>query len=419
MTQWIKRTVSSSRPRLVLGLLGFLACCVGVVLGVRAATAHASKHASSGGSRGRPPVISTHASGPVTLGGSITDTAALVGVRGSPSPDTVTFTVYAAPDRGRGTSRRGLSGVDDHRHGGDDGCGTALATLVSIAGPHGFYLSRPFTPSHAGRYRWVASFAGDRRNAGVSDRCDAPGETSVVEKATPTVSTAPSPGVGLGEAVWDEASLHSGHAASGTVTFVLYRDRRCRVRVFASRSPLHGASATSRRYVPKAPGVFYWRASYSGDRDNAKATTPCGPGHETVRVGRVGAAYTIGGDAAVPLYPGAPAQPIDVSFDNPGGNLHGARVSHLTVAIASVTGGSNTPYACTAGDFVVTQYAGPYPFSVPHGTSSLSTILPSLATSAYPSIRMIDRHDTVPGDGTGNQDGCEGATVHLVYTGAP
>ena len=288
-------------------------------------------------------------------------------------------------------------------------------------GPHGTYTSQPFTPPQAGTYTWVASFAGDDRNAAVSGRCGSPGETSLVTKATPTISTTPSPGVDLGGSVWDEASLHGGHDPGGTITFRLYRDRRCRWHVFDSTSALAGASASSSRYVPRAPGVYYWRAAYSGDRDNASASTPCGPGHELVLVRRAGAAYAIGGDVAVPLYPGAPAQPIDLAFRDPGGGPHdrGTRVSHLTVAIAAVTGGSNVPYACTANDFVVTQYAGPYPFYVPHGTSSLSTILPSLPASAYPSIRMIDRQDAVPGDGTGNQDGCGGATVHLDYTGAP
>lgn len=417
-----------------------IVCCVDVTLVMMAATAHPSRHARPDGSHGRPsshetaPVIATHASGPVALGESITDTATLAGVHGSPSPDTITFTVYAALDGGRGASGRGLGGPrgsgdgrggdDGRRHGGRNdggGCGKALVKLGSVAGRHGTYTSPPFTPTHAGTYRWVASFAGDHRNAAVSGRCGSPGETSVVEKAVPAVTTTPSRDVDLGGSVWDEASLVGGHAPGGTVTFDLYRDPRCRSRVFASTSPLHGASASSSRYVPKAPGVYYWRAAYSGDRDNASATTPCGPGHETVLVGRAGVVYTIGGDVAVPLYPGAPAQPIDLTFHDSGGSPHGrgTRVSRLTVAIASVTGGSNTPYACTASDFVVTQYAGPYPFSVPHGTSSLSTILPSLPTSTYPSIRMIDRHDTLPGDGTGNQDGCEGATVHLAYTGAP
>ena len=137
-----------------------------------------------------------------------------------------------------------------------------------------------------------------------------------------------------------------------------------------------------------------------------------------------GAPYAISGDVAAPLYPGAPAQPIDVAFASPnagngGVGVDGSQVSSLTVAIASVTGGSNSPYTCTAADFVVTQYSGPYPFYVPFGASSLSSIMPLLPLAEYPSIRMIDRHDTVPGDGTGNQDGCKGATIHLTYTGTP
>ncbi len=135
--------------------------------------------------------------------------------------------------------------------------------------------------------------------------------------------------------------------------------------------------------------------------------------------------YTISGDVSVPLGPGAPAQPINVAFSNPnvgngGSGANGVQVSSLTVTIQSVTAPNATPsLPCTVADFAVTQYGGSYPFYVPQGASSLSTIFPSLPTNQYPSIRMIDRHDTVPGDGTGNQDGCKGAMIHLTYTGTP
>ena len=135
-------------------------------------------------------------------------------------------------------------------------------------------------------------------------------------------------------------------------------------------------------------------------------------------------ALTISGDVAVPLYPGAAAQPIDLRFDSPndgnnGSGAPGTRVSSLVVAITSVMGPNIDPPSspCLPADFVVTQVpASAYPFYVQGG---VSTLTPIIGAANLPTIQMVDRTDLVPGDGTGNQDGCQGATIHLSYTGSP
>jgi hypothetical protein len=123
--------------------------------------------------------------------------------------------------------------------------------------------------------------------------------------------------------------------------------------------------------------------------------------------------------AVGPLYPGGAAAPINVTFSSPnagtGGN--GTRVSLLTVSITSITGVSAGPNPCTAADYALTQFSGAYPFYVPFGASSLSSL--GFASAAWPSIRMLDRQDTVPGNGSGNQNACKGATVHLSFVGTP
>ena len=127
--------------------------------------------------------------------------------------------------------------------------------------------------------------------------------------------------------------------------------------------------------------------------------------------------YTIGSALAGPIVPGAPVTPINLTFSNP--NSDSVQVSSVTVSISSVTGGSNTPNACTVSDFAITQYSGSYPFYVPAGSSSLATITPAIPQNKWPTIRMLDRQDTPAGSGNGNQDGCVGAHIHLTYQSTP
>jgi hypothetical protein len=64
---------------------------------------------------------------------------------------------------------------------------------------------------------------------------------------------------------------------------------------------------------------------------------------------------------------------------------------------------------CTAGDFTVVQFAGAYPLRVgPQATVHLSDL--GVAAARGPQLRMLDRPV--------NQDGCQGATVTLSYSGA-
>jgi hypothetical protein len=132
--------------------------------------------------------------------------------------------------------------------------------------------------------------------------------------------------------------------------------------------------------------------------------------------------YTMTATVTQPLSPGAPAQPIDIVFNsanagNGGSGVDGTQVSNLTIAISSITGGSAGPNLCTPADFVITQIpAGVYPFYVPFGTRNLSSLL---TPAQMPTIQMLNRHDSVPGNGSGNQDACKHATVNLTFTGTP
>jgi len=139
-----------------------------------------------------------------------------------------------------------------------------------------------------------------------------------------------------------------------------------------------------------------------------KITTPAG-----AKPSDPGVPYTISGTISTPLRPGEAAVPIDVAFastnaGNGGTGVSGVRVSSLVVTITAVTGpniGASRP--CSTTDFVLTQFEGRYPFTIPEGSSSLSSL--GFASGTWPTLRMKE---------TGaNQNGCKRATVSLAYTG--
>ena len=135
---------------------------------------------------------------------------------------------------------------------------------------------------------------------------------------------------------------------------------------------------------------------------------------DTWSIERTTSAYTLGIAPLAPLYPGATAQPVDVTFRNPNGDS--VRVSSLGVRIVSITdargaeisdlgGGSG---ACPAGDYEVAGFSGT-PFEIPPGASSLQSL--AIPQSRWPRVRWID-------SATRNQDACQAATIHFSLTGA-
>ncbi|MFC4397980.1 hypothetical protein [Arthrobacter sedimenti] len=118
--------------------------------------------------------------------------------------------------------------------------------------------------------------------------------------------------------------------------------------------------------------------------------------------------FTISGNLDTPLTPGA-SIPLNLSFSNP--NNKALALSSLSVSITSITR-TQTAVAgglpCTPADYVVTNYSGQYPLTVPVGTSKLEALRP--LREEWPRIAMLDT--------TLNQDGRKGATLQLSYSGA-
>jgi uncharacterized repeat protein (TIGR01451 family) len=168
-----------------------------------------------------------------------------------------------------------------------------------VHGP-GEYTSPDVQVKLAGTYVWVASYSGDANNQPATHACGQTEETTVVDKASPGISTQVAAGaVDLPNAsLVDTATLTGGTSdpqATGTITFRLYgpfgsapNSASC------SENALVGTKVVSvtngnGSYVSPAvavsqAGYYTWVATYSGDANNLSATHPCGQASETVQV---------------------------------------------------------------------------------------------------------------------------------------
>jgi len=114
---------------------------------------------------------------------------------------------------------------------------------------------------------------------------------TTVHKATPGIATAASGEITVGGQLTDTATVTGlvNPLAGGTVDFRLYGpdDATCsRPPVFESLGrPLSpSGTATSASFTPTRPGVYRWRAFYSGDANNEAVSGACNAANENVIV---------------------------------------------------------------------------------------------------------------------------------------
>ena len=118
--------------------------------------------------------------------------------------------------------------------------------------------------------------------------------------------------------------------------------------------------------------------------------------------------FGISGNVPGTLSPGTSAG-LNLQISNPINKP--LSLTNLSVAVAGVTRSAASVAAnlpCTAADFAVTQYSGPYPLAVPATGGSLQGL--NVAQTAWPRVGMLDTST--------NQDGCKGATLQLSYSGS-
>jgi hypothetical protein len=119
-------------------------------------------------------------------------------------------------------------------------------------------------------------------------------------------------------------------------------------------------------------------------------------------VGAPPQSFSIAGDLAQKLYPGTSAR-LDLALTNP--NDVDLQVTNLTVAVDART---SSPACDGTQNFAASQYSGPYPLTLPPGTSTLSRLVGD--PSRLPRIAMRDLPTS--------QDACQNASITLHYAGS-
>jgi hypothetical protein len=169
----------------------------------------------------------------------------------------------------------------------------------------------------AGRYCWRAVFSGDSANGIPGSSDSRVNECFTVNPVTPNLATTAGPGVVLGNAITDSATISGlatqpanppinttgtgGVAAGGTITFKLYTvdAEGCDTLVHTSSAVTVSGNGTygtpEPQFVPLAAGTYHWVAEYSGNSPNNNATshnTTCTDTNEDVTVTTVASTLT-------------------------------------------------------------------------------------------------------------------------------
>jgi hypothetical protein len=135
----------------------------------------------------------------------------------------------------------------------------------------------------------------------------------------------------------------------------------------------------------------------------AAAPVAAAPGERVVLAGGAAQTFTISGSLSQLLVPGL-SEPLDLRVTDP--STGALRLTGLEVTVTGVA--PLFGLACSSNDFAVTQYSGPSGLTVAGSTTSALSAL-GVPTTQLPQVRMLETHV--------NQDGCQGATVNLAYTG--
>ncbi|MGD0455345.1 MAG: Ig-like domain-containing protein [Solirubrobacteraceae bacterium] len=202
----------------------------------------------------------TGASITVLQGASVTDAATLGGANASIATGTVAYNVYSDSACTHLVTAAGAGALAS---------GAAAASTAANLAP--------------GVYYWQASYGGDANNKAISSVCG----SEVLTVQAPTTTTTIQSGGGVigasipvlkGSAVTDTAHIAGAQAASatGTVTYTLYKEAKCKAVLATSIASVTGGVAGASAPVSPAVGTYYWVASYSGGGLNAPSVSACG-----------------------------------------------------------------------------------------------------------------------------------------------
>ncbi len=152
---------------------------------------------------------------------------------------------------------------------------------------NGNYNSGNFTPAAVGTYYWTAAYSGDANNLPATTFCGDPGESSVVNKAAPSVATAQKLFPQDSAAI----SATAGGTPTGSVSFKLFgpNDASCSGSAVYSEtvSLVNGSAATDNKTFSvssAAADTYNWLVVYGGDAKHSGATSACGTEHFTLTI---------------------------------------------------------------------------------------------------------------------------------------
>jgi len=209
------------------------------------------------------PSISTtiNPSSTITVGASVSDQATLAG--GFPSTGVTGSVVYAF-------FTNSVCG------------GSPVSTsTVTVGAGSSIPVSNSVTPASAGTFAFNATYSGDGNNNRVSSSC----EGLTVNKQTPAISTAISPGssITVGTAVTDHATLTGGFPSTGvtgTVSYFFFTGSTCTGTAVSEGTVTIGTGNSvpaSNSVTTSLAGSYSFNATYSGDANNNRGSSACEP----------------------------------------------------------------------------------------------------------------------------------------------
>ena len=323
-------------------------------------------------------VLSTTASGPIAIGGTITDTAHLSG--GFNPTGTITFD---------------LTGPNDVFCTG----AVAFTSTVTVNG-NGDYVSGPFAPTATGTYQWRARYSGDDNNLGEGPTgCIDPAESVIVVGGlvTPTLTTTASASVEAGGTVRDTAVLGGGALPTGTIGFQLYgpNDATCSgTPISTPPVPVNGnGTYVSPDITVNTPGTYRFVASYSGDIANNPVATACNDPAESVVVtpGTGSTTTSSSTSSTVPTTSSSTSSTVPTTSSS----------TSSTVPTTSSSTSSTVPGSSTSSSSTVPGSSTSSSSTVPGSSTSSSSTVPGSSTSSS---------STVPGSSTSSSSTAPSST---------
>src|SRR2546422_798975 len=170
--------------------------------------------------------------------------------------------------------------------------GTAAGS-ATVTG-NGTYPSSTATLTQPRRYRCIPSYSGDPNNNAVSTSCGDAGETSTVNKATPTLTTDDTAAPTARQTIQDMATLAGGVNPGGTITFTLYGpfDPTADPGTCTNGTAAGSATVTGNGIFflmirrPPRSTLFPYTTLFRSDPNNNAVSTSCGDAGETSTVNK-------------------------------------------------------------------------------------------------------------------------------------